>query len=100
MRCAWHGNYTRTKPVRAQREIGLAADVPADDPTTEGIIAALAAALIKAGFHLEFEVRCWSQSRILSAIRTRIGGTSPFLHTLLTNPSGRCRNQMEVYPCD
>jgi hypothetical protein len=35
----------RTKPVRALREIGLAADVPADDPTTEGIIAALAAAL-------------------------------------------------------
>ena len=30
------------KPVRALREIGLAADVPADEPTTEGVIAALA----------------------------------------------------------
>jgi uroporphyrinogen-III synthase len=29
------------KPVRALREVGLAADVPADKPTTEGIIAAL-----------------------------------------------------------
>jgi uroporphyrinogen-III synthase len=29
------------KPVRALREIGLAADVPADKPTTEGVIAAL-----------------------------------------------------------
>jgi uroporphyrinogen-III synthase len=29
------------KPVRALREIGLASDVPADEPTTEGIIAAL-----------------------------------------------------------
>jgi len=29
------------KPVRALREIGLAADVAADEPTTEGIIAAL-----------------------------------------------------------
>jgi uroporphyrinogen-III synthase len=29
------------KPVRALREIGLAADVPADGPTTEGIITAL-----------------------------------------------------------
>ena len=29
------------KPVRALREVGLAADVPADEPTTEGIIAAL-----------------------------------------------------------
>ena len=29
------------KPVRALREIGLAADVPADEPTTEGVIAAL-----------------------------------------------------------
>jgi uroporphyrinogen-III synthase len=27
------------KPVRALREIGLAADVPADEPTTEGVIA-------------------------------------------------------------
>ena len=29
------------KPVRALREIGLAAEVPADKPTTEGVIAAL-----------------------------------------------------------
>src|SRR6516225_1070979 len=29
------------KPVRALREIGLTADVPADEPTTEGVIAAL-----------------------------------------------------------
>jgi uroporphyrinogen-III synthase len=29
------------KPVRALREIGLATDVPADQPTTEGVIAAL-----------------------------------------------------------
>src|SRR5262245_8341934 len=29
------------KPVRALREIGLEADIPADEPTTEGIIAAL-----------------------------------------------------------
>ena len=29
------------KPVRALREIGLDADIPADQPTTEGIIAAL-----------------------------------------------------------
>jgi uroporphyrinogen-III synthase len=29
------------KPVRALREIGLAADVPADEPTTGGVIAAL-----------------------------------------------------------
>src|SRR6476659_5322722 len=29
------------KPVRALREIGLAADVPADQPTTDGVIAAL-----------------------------------------------------------
>ena len=29
------------KPVRALREVGLAADVPADEPTTEGVIAAL-----------------------------------------------------------
>ena len=29
------------KPVRALREVGLAADVPADQPTTEGVIAAL-----------------------------------------------------------
>jgi len=29
------------KPVRALREIGLAADVSADEPTTEGVIAAL-----------------------------------------------------------
>jgi uroporphyrinogen-III synthase len=29
------------KPVRALREIGLAADVPADEPTTAGVIAAL-----------------------------------------------------------
>ena len=29
------------KPVRALREIGLAADLPADEPTTEGVIAAL-----------------------------------------------------------
>ena len=29
------------KPVRALREIGLATDVPADKPTTEGIIAAM-----------------------------------------------------------
>ena len=29
------------KPVRALREIGLAADLPADQPTTEGVIAAL-----------------------------------------------------------
>jgi len=29
------------KPVRALREIGLNADIPADEPTTEGIIAAL-----------------------------------------------------------
>lgn len=29
------------KPARALREIGLAADVPADEPTTEGVIAAL-----------------------------------------------------------
>ena len=29
------------KPVRALREIGLAADVPADEPTTEGVIATL-----------------------------------------------------------
>jgi len=29
------------KPVRALREIGLAADVPAGEPTTEGVIAAL-----------------------------------------------------------
>ena len=29
------------KPVRALREIGLATDVPADEPTTEGVIAAL-----------------------------------------------------------
>jgi len=29
------------KPVRALREIGLASDVPADEPTTEGIIAAM-----------------------------------------------------------
>ena len=29
------------KPVRALREIGLATDVPADEPTTEGIIAAM-----------------------------------------------------------
>lgn len=29
------------KPVRALREIGLGADVPADEPTTEGVIAAL-----------------------------------------------------------
>ena len=29
------------KPVRALREIGLAADVAADKPTTEGVIAAL-----------------------------------------------------------
>jgi uroporphyrinogen-III synthase len=29
------------KPVRALREIGLAADVPADEPTTQGVIATL-----------------------------------------------------------
>jgi uroporphyrinogen-III synthase len=29
------------KPVRALREIGLATDAPADEPTTEGVIAAL-----------------------------------------------------------
>jgi uroporphyrinogen-III synthase len=29
------------KPVRALREIGLAADLPADEPTTEGVIATL-----------------------------------------------------------
>jgi uroporphyrinogen-III synthase len=29
------------KPVRALREIGLATDLPADEPTTEGIIAAM-----------------------------------------------------------
>ena len=29
------------KPVRALREIGLAADLPADQPTTEGVITAL-----------------------------------------------------------
>jgi uroporphyrinogen-III synthase len=29
------------KPVRALREIGLDADIPADEPTTEGIIAAM-----------------------------------------------------------
>jgi uroporphyrinogen-III synthase len=29
------------KPVRALREIGLAADLPADEPTTEGVISAL-----------------------------------------------------------
>ena len=29
------------KPVRALREIGLGADVPADEPTTEGVITAL-----------------------------------------------------------
>ena len=29
------------KPVRALREIGLNADIPADEPTTEGITAAL-----------------------------------------------------------
>ena len=29
------------KPVRALREIGLATDLPADEPTTEGVIAAL-----------------------------------------------------------
>jgi uroporphyrinogen-III synthase len=29
------------KPVRALREVGLAADVPADEPTTEGVIATL-----------------------------------------------------------
>jgi uroporphyrinogen-III synthase len=29
------------KPVRALREIGLGADLPADEPTTEGVIAAL-----------------------------------------------------------
>jgi uroporphyrinogen-III synthase len=29
------------KPVRALREIGLSADLPADEPTTEGVIAAL-----------------------------------------------------------
>jgi uroporphyrinogen-III synthase len=29
------------KPVRALRKIGLATDVPADEPTTEGVIAAL-----------------------------------------------------------
>ena len=29
------------KPVRALREIGLATDVPADEPTTEGVITAL-----------------------------------------------------------
>ena len=29
------------KPVRALREIGLATDVPADEPTTEGVIAAV-----------------------------------------------------------
>ncbi len=29
------------KPVRALREIGLAADIPADEPTTEGVISAL-----------------------------------------------------------
>jgi uroporphyrinogen-III synthase len=29
------------KPVRALREIGLAADLPAEEPTTEGVIAAL-----------------------------------------------------------
>jgi len=29
------------KPVRALREVGLAADLPADEPTTEGVIAAL-----------------------------------------------------------
>jgi uroporphyrinogen-III synthase len=29
------------KPVRALREIGLTADLPADEPTTEGVIAAL-----------------------------------------------------------
>jgi len=29
------------KPVRALREIGLNADIPADEPTTEGIIAAM-----------------------------------------------------------
>jgi uroporphyrinogen-III synthase len=29
------------KPVRALREIGLAADLPADEPTTEGVITAL-----------------------------------------------------------
>jgi uroporphyrinogen-III synthase len=35
-------NITRgPKPVRALREIGLAADLPADEPTTEGVIAAL-----------------------------------------------------------
>src|SRR6188472_3436280 len=29
------------KPVRALREIGLDADIPADEPTTEGVIAAM-----------------------------------------------------------
>jgi uroporphyrinogen-III synthase len=29
------------KPVRALREIGLGADLPADEPTTEGVVAAL-----------------------------------------------------------
>ncbi|MGA7544725.1 MAG: uroporphyrinogen-III synthase [Methyloceanibacter sp.] len=29
------------KPVRALREVGLGADVPADEPTTEGVVAAL-----------------------------------------------------------
>jgi uroporphyrinogen-III synthase len=29
------------KPVRALREVGLEADIPADEPTTEGIIAAM-----------------------------------------------------------
>jgi uroporphyrinogen-III synthase len=29
------------KPVRALREIGLATDLPADEPTTEGVITAL-----------------------------------------------------------
>jgi uroporphyrinogen-III synthase len=29
------------KPVRALREVGLDADIPADEPTTEGIIAAM-----------------------------------------------------------
>src|SRR4029453_17015877 len=29
------------KPVRALREIGVAADLPAEEPTTEGVIAAL-----------------------------------------------------------
>ena len=42
MRCASHARLRAgQRPVRALREIGLAADVPADKPTTEGIIAAL-----------------------------------------------------------